>query len=637
MWLGDKQEIDDGHLQRLHIQADAKGRYAPSASSPSRCRSAPKAHRERSTAGSAYVYSVILTIAIAGVGLTGCETASNAAKTGSEFVAEAFDGSIEFVESLFGESEEEAKVYCLFGDPLTIGYLSSKNCSARGGNGYADRSDAAQALAKARNSSSSPPEIAATQQVLSQPLEAELPTAEVPENLGAAPVIQPDPKPKKTLLPSSDDSQKRVTNGRIPVALAAGPASIALEPRLVDSEPGKPLLDNASYTVLASLTNTGTASAEDLQLALTVGDQRNVDDRRIESLGAGENRNIRLKFSTPDVEDEREIDVSINVGNAEQKTLVNKNMMLTIIDRDYWEVQEAGSNHARLKTHGLAYLRNNPAGRHADEVRDLVEAVLVDEAERLCEQAPYDDYYDNAVFPEGTGRQRNRMDDLKGAFEAYRDVARTHTYEAYNSYVIQVAASSPCRRLAEERTTLSYWSQQPKTPKSLVQIGEAHEQLGNKSRAAEFYQKAAVAGDTEGLIKRGKIYFDSGQKNEATDLFDRAIAAGSRSYEPYWYRGRIEQTKGNKLSAIEFYSQAIDRNESCWRCLHARGSLYRTIPRIPSARKDWCRAISLMEHGNEGKHQIEGLKGLLLKSDSNNGDVPQNEINTSVANICNKL
>lgn len=130
----------------------------------------------------------------------------------------------------------------------------------------------------------------------------------------------------------------------------------------------------------------------------------------------------------------------------------------------------------------------------------------------------------------------------------------------------------------------------------LLQLGGACYHLGQYERALSHYQRALdlVPNDPGAIINHAVVNYALGRLPSALRGLDRALELDGNAWA-YLYRGMVHERQGEKRQALEDYDRAIALNPADEEGYYRRGLLYAGLGEIENAVQDQSRVLELDE------------------------------------------
>lgn len=98
--------------------------------------------------------------------------------------------------------------------------------------------------------------------------------------------------------------------------------------------------------------------------------------------------------------------------------------------------------------------------------------------------------------------------------------------------------------------------------------------------------------ESNAIIKRGKVYYDQGQYEQAIAEFDNAIGVNSQSVWAYTFRGEAYKNLGRFDRALADFDKALTLDSTYAFAYWARGELYHFMKNYSRALADYTQAIN---------------------------------------------
>ncbi len=245
----------------------------------------------------------------------------------------------------------------------------------------------------------------------------------------------------------------------------------------------------------------------------------------------------------------------------------------------------------------LRYISKFPQGKHRHEVQDLLEDLRWKRAisnNAIKAFKKYLQFYPNGKYEKVA---RKKIEE----FQAIAEAKKSDTLKSYREFA-EKFPKSRWAPTARRRTTLKYWqqkrlSQQPNSSHILCQVAKAIiEERGEVGygEAKKYYRQAIQVDDNEqAYIGLAKLLLFEENYSTVQEYLKQALSKGHNNYKIFYYYGKACEGLEDIETAIMFYSRAIKEKPDFIECLYSRAILYRMIPQLENARRDFEKIIKI--------------------------------------------
>jgi tetratricopeptide (TPR) repeat protein len=415
-----------------------------------------------------------------------------------------------------------------------------------------------------------------------------------------------------------------------PTIKTESPHVIMPQPRLRITTKEKSIILDAgeSHKIVVCLENQGNAAGKNVNIDISEFTGKGIlksDEtlsKSIDVILPGQKKKVVFPVEiNPGIEDTTlTLKISINKGTDDSPSILK----IKAICRSEESVLYDEIKKKRRITKCLEYLEKYGNGSHNTKVKNLLEDLRWDKAQRIYKQAAakgnagretiagIEDTYLVHYGPEG--RYSNDAAMMCSELRDFQNACAVDTCEGYRKFK-EKYKKSPFSQVAKHRITLNYWKQREKkdhgNPHIWCQVAQALvEEKGDVGyrEAKEYFVKTIQKrpNKKEAYIGIGKILTAWRNYEECLEYLVSKRPKEIRHYKIDYYVGYAYEQLENNDKAISYYSRAIknledgintidsqEKQSDYLACLYYRALLYRISLYIRKAKKDFEKIIEL--------------------------------------------
>lgn len=373
------------------------------------------------------------------------------------------------------------------------------------------------------------------------------------------------------------------------------------------------VLENIDVVIKVNISNSGDLDATGLSVVLSSDDYYKdapvlVQQLSVHRIPALEEKLVQFEIVSPDVDETREIHLTVKVKGPEFGELASMGYTLKVIDgeyKTYISIKGAADNKERKKL-SLEYLtaidNGEYKGRYKKEMENILDGILWCQVKSSCNKESCKEYLN--IFPEDSGGHWSAVNEKLEEVDELIAVKKKDTYRGYQNF-IKKYKNGVCTDSIKNRTEMDYWTNKEKDSHILTQIGEIHRDTMEYDRAINTFKMAIEldkdnVGAYEGL---GRLYYlDKKDAGTAKSYLLSAEELKSEDHQTYYILGRIYGktgcTSNQHKTALKYYSMATEKNPTCVECYYLRARLCMSLLHKRSqAIKDFIKVTELEKSG----------------------------------------
>ncbi len=191
----------------------------------------------------------------------------------------------------------------------------------------------------------------------------------------------------------------------------------------------------------------------------------------------------------------------------------------------------------------------------------------------------------------------NRIDDATRYMELAREAypGRAEPLSRLANLLLSAATKDPQRvvDLMEQAVKL-----EPNNPGYLYNLGWIYDQIGDKAKSTELYQRAiqASALSFEAMNNLALIYGEAGQPDRALPLLEKAIQTDPENEVAYFNMASYHVRRHDWRAALQNYDRVLQLNPMNVEASTEKGRIYLELGRTQSAVDSLNHALSLNAH-----------------------------------------